>query len=54
MTDEHNQPGKPTKEPELTPRDEELEDLDLPEAEGEATVGGNSGAGAGKITFNPF
>ena len=55
MTDERNQPGKQAKEPELKRPDEEFEDLDVADAEAEATVGGGSGgANPGKVTFNPF
>jgi hypothetical protein len=52
MTDDHKQPGKQAEEPELKRSDEELEDLDVPDAEAEAAVGG--GVGSGKITYNPF
>jgi hypothetical protein len=58
MTNEHKQPGKQAKEPELRGSDEEIEDLDVPEAEAEAVQGGGTGAGAGagagKISFNPY
>ena len=60
MTDQQTQPRKQAKEPELNRLDEEIEDLDVPEAEAEAVEGGGggvsagSGAGAGKVTFNPF
>lgn len=54
MTNEHKQPDKQAKEPELRRSDEEIADLDVTEAEAEAVQGGGTGAGAGKITFNPF
>ena len=42
--------GKEPEERELKRSDEELEDLNVPEAEAEAAVGGSGG----KVTFNPF
>lgn len=52
MTNEEKQSGKRPEEPELKRSDEEFEDLNVPEAEAEAAVGG--GPGSGKVTFNPF
>jgi hypothetical protein len=52
MADEEKQSSKEPEEPELKRSDEELEDLNVPEAEAEAAVGG--GSGSGKVTFNPF
>lgn len=53
--------GQKTPENELEPKlsDEAVEDLELEKGDGEAVKGGDigsqsSGAGAGKITFNPF
>lgn len=54
MTDQQKQPGKQATESELKRSEEGIEDLDVPEAETDAVEGGGSGAGAGKITFNPF
>ncbi len=40
--------------PEAEPPAIDTKDLDVPEAEAEAVEGGSSGAGAGKVIFNPF
>ena len=52
-------PDELTTPPEAKLGASDAEDLDVPEADAEAVEGGNigsqsSGAGAGKITFNPF